>query len=61
MPLGVRPIAQTADDRRVDVFRIRLNASGTPDLNALPRVLSRGLEITPKEVRAGQPAVGPNH
>jgi hypothetical protein len=52
MPLGVRPMAQTGDDRSIDVFRVRLDASGAPELNTKPRVSSRGLEITQKVERA---------
>ena len=54
-------MAETGDDRRIDVFRIRLDASGAPELNTKPRVSSGGLEITQKVERACQPAVGSNH
>ena len=47
-------MAQTGDDRRIDVFRIRLDASGAPELNTKPRVSSRKLEIGQKVKRACQ-------
>src|SRR5271170_7548271 len=53
-------MAQTADDRRIDFFRMRRDASRTPDHNTTHRVLSRGLEITQKEERACQSGVGSN-
>ena len=44
-------MAQTADDGRIDLFRMRRDTSRTPDLNATHRVLVHGLEI------AGQPVL----
>jgi len=52
-------MAQTGDHRRIDVFRIRLDASGAPELNTKPCVSSRGLEISQKVERACQPAQSP--
>jgi hypothetical protein len=46
MPLAERPNAQTADHRRIDLFRMRRDASGAPDLYTTNRVLSCGLNGT---------------
>jgi hypothetical protein len=44
-PLGHGLMAQTADDWRMEIFRIRPDVSRTPDLKTTHRVLSRGLEF----------------
>ena len=61
MPLGHRPIAQTADDRRIDVSSLSLAASRMPDLNRPHSKLSSGVETAQKEERRCQNVVCPNH
>jgi hypothetical protein len=52
MPLGKRLIAQTADDRRIDVFRMKLDVFRAPHLNSIHRVLYTLKEGTePTEAR----------
>ena len=61
MPVGQGLIAQTVDDRRIEVFRMRLDASRAPDLNTMPRVFSRGLKIAQKVEYDCQSLVGTYH
>src|SRR6516164_7260263 len=54
-------MAETADDRRIDVFWMRLATRRAPGLNTMNSVLSSGLEIAQKVARNCQNVEGPNH
>src|SRR5258708_34591129 len=53
-------MAQTADDRRIEVFRRKYYGSRAPDLNTVPRVSSRRLEIAQPVERGCQSGAGSN-